>query len=65
MGPLTLQIADNRTTSYQVSITGISLLLQLKQIASSMPISGMSSLREAYCHKKSENQFPRKMKENF
>jgi hypothetical protein len=41
-----------------VSIAGISLLLQIKRIICSTPISAISQWWEAYCRYKSQNQFP-------
>jgi hypothetical protein len=41
-----------------VSIAGISLPLQIKQIISGTPISAISQLQEAYCCYKSQNRFP-------
>jgi hypothetical protein len=41
-----------------VSIAGISLPLQIKQIDSGTPLSAISQWREAYCRYKSQNRFP-------
>jgi hypothetical protein len=39
-------------------ISGISFLLQFKQISGGTLISVFSQWREAYCHYKSQNQLP-------
>jgi hypothetical protein len=53
------QSADGRNRlAAIVSIVGISLPLQFKQISGGTPISAISQKREAYCGYKSQSQFP-------